>query len=129
MKTMLLSLALGAGLLGLLPGTESTAQAQSRRGCTSVGAYYSSPNFSGSVRYGPSSSYYAPRGYYYDRSYYTPRTYYYDRSYYSTPSYYYSSPSYSDRYHYYWSGGYQICQDRYTGAYWYREGGYWYRWN
>ena len=142
MKTMLLSLALGAGLLGLLPGTASTALAQSRHGRPSVGANYSSPRSSGSFYYGPSRSYYAPRSYYYDRSYYAPRDYYYDRSYYSsrgynydrsyysTPSYYYSSygPTYSDRYHYYWTGGYRICHDWDTDAYWYLQGGYWYRW-
>jgi len=125
MRSMLLSVALGLSALGFLPGGESVAQAQSRRGGSSAGVQFSSPRSStrGSAYYGPSRYSYPSRNYYYDRYYYsTPR---YDSYYGSQWSYSYA-PS---RYHYYWSGGYYVCLDRYTGAYWYQQAGWWYRWH
>src|SRR5688500_17770340 len=112
MRSMILSVALGLGALGVLPGTESVAQAQPRRGGAS--AQFSTPRGSarGSVYYGPSRHYDSPRRYDYNRHHYPSPRYY---------SYSYPRASYSyapSRYHYYWSGGYHICWDRHTGAYW-----------
>ncbi len=129
MRSTLLSIALGLGALGVLPGAE--AQAQPRRG--GAGVQFSTPRGSarGYIDYGPRRYYDSPRRSYYD----SPRRYYSDRYYDSSPRRYSYSygPSWSysyapSRYHYYWSGGYYIRFDRHTGAYWYQQAGWWYRW-
>jgi hypothetical protein len=117
--------------------TDNEAQAQ-RRGRAGVGVY-AGPRGAG-VYYGSGRGYYDGRYYdnrYYDGRYYDNRYYdgrYYGSRYYYPSSYYYPArtsyyygPS-ASRYYYYWTNGWYVCQDRYTGDYWYRSGGSWYRW-